>query len=207
MRYMTASIGMTPTPRSSVAASRAATETSGRQQKITTVMLVSQSGLEPWALTLPFRPGECSSFGIFRNLRVLECTAKFRAENYALKYPTAYIWTAPKTNRYVQIGDLMRVLGLVAVIGLFLSILDASAASADQCPARDSPIVTDRPDVTNSSLVVPQGSFQSENGISFSQRGGNHEFDGTESRLRWGIVRCLEVLVDLPTYLLPYAVR
>ena len=94
----------------------------------------------------------------------------------------------------------MRDLGSVALIGLFLSILDASAASADQCPARDSPIVTDRPDVTNSSLVVPQGSFQSENGNNFSQRGGNHEFDGTESRLRWGIVPCLEVLVDLPTY-------
>ena len=94
----------------------------------------------------------------------------------------------------------MRDLGSVALIGLFLSILDASAASADQCPSRDSPIVTDRPDVTNSSLVVPQGSFQSENGINFSQRAGNHEFDGTESRLRWGIVRCLEVLVDLPTY-------
>jgi len=73
----------------------------------------------------------------------------------------------------------MRVLGSVALIGLFLSILDASAASADQCPARDSPIATDRPDVTNSSLVVPQGSFQSENGINFSQRSGNHEFDGT----------------------------
>ena len=94
----------------------------------------------------------------------------------------------------------MRFLGLVALIGLFLSIVDASAASADQCPARESPIATDRPDVTNSSLVVPQGSFQSENGINFSQRGGSHEFDGTESRLRWGVVPCLEVLVDLPTY-------
>ena len=31
MRYMTAGIGMTPTPRSSLAASRAPTETSGRQ--------------------------------------------------------------------------------------------------------------------------------------------------------------------------------
>ena len=28
----------------------------------------------------------------------------------------------------------------------------------------------------------------------------NHEFDGTNSRLRWGIAPCLEVLVDLPTY-------
>jgi hypothetical protein len=94
----------------------------------------------------------------------------------------------------------MRDLGSVALIGLFLSILGASAASADQCPSRDSPIVTDRPDVTNSSLVVPEGSFQSENGINFIQRGGSHEFDGTESRLRWGVVPCLEVLVDLPTY-------
>jgi hypothetical protein len=69
------------------------------------------------------------------------------------------------------------------------------------------PIVTDRPDVTNSSLVVPQGSFQSENGINFSQRGGNHEFDGTESRLRWGIVPCLECWSTSPHMLLPYAVR
>lgn len=96
----------------------------------------------------------------------------------------------------------MQFLGLVALIGLFLSIVDASAASADQCPARESPIVTDRPDVTNSSLVVPRGSFQSENGINFSQRGGSHEFDGTESRLRWGVVPCLEVLIHGgPSYL------
>ena len=95
----------------------------------------------------------------------------------------------------------MRFLGFATLIGLSLSILGAStAASADQCLQKESPIRTDRPDVTNSSLVVPQGSFQSENGINFSQREGNHEFDGTNSRLRWGIAPCLEVLVDLPTY-------
>jgi hypothetical protein len=101
----------------------------------------------------------------------------------------------------------MRFLGLVALIGLFLSILDASAASADQCPARGSPIVTDRPDVTNSSLVVPQGSFQSENGINFRQRGGNHEFDGTESRLRWASCAAWRCWSTSPHILLPYAVR
>jgi hypothetical protein len=94
----------------------------------------------------------------------------------------------------------MRFLGLAALIGLSFSVLGASAASADQCPQKESPIRTDRPDVTNSSVVVPQGSFQSENGINFSQRDGDHEFDGTNSRLRWGIAPCLEVLVDLPTY-------
>jgi hypothetical protein len=48
----------------------------------------------------------------------------------------------------------MRFLGLAALIGLSLYILGASAASADQCPQKESPIRTDRPDVTNSSVVV-----------------------------------------------------
>ena len=94
----------------------------------------------------------------------------------------------------------MRFLGTAALIGLSLSVLGASAASADQCPQKESPIGTDRPDVTNSSLVVPQGSFQNENGINFSQRDGDREFDGSDSRLRWGVAPCLEILVDIPTY-------
>ena len=85
-------------------------------------------------------------------------------------------------------------------IGGFLSILYASAAFADQCPQKENPIETDRPDVTNSSLVLPQGSFQDESGIDFTKRDGGHEFDGTDSRLRWGIAPCLEVLVDIPSY-------
>jgi len=94
----------------------------------------------------------------------------------------------------------MRFLGSAALIGLSLPVLSASAAPADQCPQKESPIATDRPDVTNSSLVIPQGSFQNENGINFTQRDGGHSFDGTNSRLRWGIAPCLEVLVDIPTY-------
>jgi hypothetical protein len=94
----------------------------------------------------------------------------------------------------------MRLLGPAALIGLSLAVPGASAAFADQCPQKDSPIATDRPDITNSSLVVPLGSFQNENGINFSQRDGGHEFDGANSRLRWGIAPCLEILVDTPTY-------
>src|SRR5580658_10000523 len=86
-----------------------------------------------------------------------------------------------------------------ALMGLSFAVRGASAAAADQCPQKESPITTDRPDVTNSSLVVPQGSFQNENGINFSQRDGSHEFDGTNSRLRWGILPCFEILVDIPT--------
>jgi Putative MetA-pathway of phenol degradation len=94
----------------------------------------------------------------------------------------------------------MRFPGLAALTGLPLLILGVSPASADQCPQAESPIATDRPDVTNSSQVVPKGSFQSENGMNVSQRDGGHAFDGTNSRLRLGVAPCLEVLVDLPTY-------
>jgi Putative MetA-pathway of phenol degradation len=90
--------------------------------------------------------------------------------------------------------------GIAALIGLSLSAFVASAAAAEQCPGKDSPIDTDRPDVTNSSVVLPQGSFQSESGINFSQRDGDHAFDGTDSRLRRGVAPCLEILVDIPTY-------
>src|ERR1700676_5801217 len=73
-------------------------------------------------------------------------------------------------------------------------------AKGNSCPSTKGEIDTDRPDVTNSSLVVPASSLQSENGINLSQRDGGRLVDGTNTRLRAGISTCLEFLVDLPTY-------
>ena len=73
-------------------------------------------------------------------------------------------------------------------------------ARADSCPTAKDEIATDRPDVTNSSLVVPVGSFQSENGVNASARDGGRSIDGTNTRLRAGIADCLEFLIDVPTY-------
>ena len=73
-------------------------------------------------------------------------------------------------------------------------------ARADSCPTAKDEIATDRPDVTNSSLVVPVGSLQNENGVNVSSRDGGQSIDGTNSRWRLGIAPCLEVLVDVPTY-------
>jgi len=87
--------------------------------------------------------------------------------------------------------------GRLLVVFLALSVADARAES---CPQPSEEIATDRPDVTNSSLVVPVGSFQSENGLNLSSRDGGRTGDGTNSRWRLGIAPCLEVLVDLPTY-------
>ncbi len=74
------------------------------------------------------------------------------------------------------------------------------AARAESCPTAKDEIATDRPDVTNSSLVVPMGSLQNENGVNFSARDRGQTIDGTNSRWRLGIAPCLEVLVDVPTY-------
>jgi Putative MetA-pathway of phenol degradation len=90
---------------------------------------------------------------------------------------------------------------LVALLGfLTLPVGAGAAAAADACPQPGSEIATDRPDVTNSSLMVPRGSFQQENGVNIAGRDGGQVVDGTNTRLRLGIAECLEVLVDVPAY-------
>jgi outer membrane putative beta-barrel porin/alpha-amylase len=76
------------------------------------------------------------------------------------------------------------------------------AGAADLCPTSADEIATDRPDVTNSSLVVPYGSLQAENGIDWTVKHASNVFDGTNTRVRLGIAHCTEFLVDAPTYFL-----
>jgi outer membrane putative beta-barrel porin/alpha-amylase len=85
---------------------------------------------------------------------------------------------------------------------LLAAFLIASEVRADTCPRAAEEIATDRPDVTNSSIVVPVGSLQSENGVNTSAQYGRQGVDGTNSRWRLGIVPCLELLVDLPSYVI-----
>ena len=89
----------------------------------------------------------------------------------------------------------MRLAALVAA-----SLAGIGSAAAAECTQPDSPIETDRPDATNSSVVVPVGSLQNENGIDTSGDHGATILNGANSRWRLGIAPCLEVLVDLPTY-------
>src|SRR4030081_3027645 len=87
-----------------------------------------------------------------------------------------------------------------AVLLALLVCHGTTSAKADSCPSAKDEISTDRPDVTNSSLVVPTGSLQIENGVNFSARDGSRFVDGTNTRLRAGVAHCLEVLLDVPTY-------
>jgi hypothetical protein len=86
-----------------------------------------------------------------------------------------------------------------AALSLLLVLIPRLAA-AGECPSPSSEIATDRPDVTNSSQVVPVGSLQGENGINSTGNGIEKTIDGTNSRLRLGVAPCFEILVDLPNY-------
>ena len=91
-----------------------------------------------------------------------------------------------------------RALRFAVLVAASVACIDPVAAA--ECTHPDAPIETDRPDVTNSSIVVPAGSLQNENGIDTSRDHGANIFNGTNSRWRLGIAPCLEVLVDLPNY-------
>jgi hypothetical protein len=75
-----------------------------------------------------------------------------------------------------------------------------TTSAADGCPTSADEISTDRPDVTNSSVVVPYGSLQVENGVDWTVTQRSNVVSGSETRLRLGVARCTEVIADVPTY-------
>ena len=89
---------------------------------------------------------------------------------------------------------------LTSVIAILLVIGRPATSIASECPGRVRPIEADRPDVTNSSVVVPRGSLQVENGVNWAVYQTVQLLDGSETRIRVGAFRCGEVLVDLPNY-------
>jgi hypothetical protein len=62
------------------------------------------------------------------------------------------------------------------------------------------PIATDRPAVTNSSVVVPAGSLQGENGFLETGSQGQSVLDGTESLVRFGVAKRAELRLMVPDY-------
>ena len=64
----------------------------------------------------------------------------------------------------------------------------ALQAKAQTCGANaQTPIATDRPQITNSSVVVPCGSLQFENGFQETSNAGQRSFDLPETAVRFGI--------------------
>jgi hypothetical protein len=79
-----------------------------------------------------------------------------------------------------------------------LIVVGAGRASADDNSS--SPIATDRPAVTDSSIVVPAGSLQFENGFADTASYGQRALDGSETLLRFGVASKTELRLMAPDY-------
>src|SRR5277367_3607308 len=88
------------------------------------------------------------------------------------------------------------VLFLAVIVGIL-----APQARAQTCGANSqSTIATDRPQVTSSSIVVPCGSLQFENGFQETGNGGQKTFDLPETAVRFGIPHKAELRLTVPDY-------
>jgi hypothetical protein len=63
-----------------------------------------------------------------------------------------------------------------------------------------SPIATDRPAVTDSSVVVPSGSLQVENGVQTTTAASERTIDGPESLVVFGLTGATELRFTVPDY-------
>ena len=84
--------------------------------------------------------------------------------------------------------------------GLSFAAFSAVTCAQSLPVAADSDIVTDRPDVTESSIVVPKGSLQIENGITWTTDRRLQTFDGPESLMRFGLATRTEFRITVPNY-------
>ena len=83
------------------------------------------------------------------------------------------------------------------VASVVVAITARHASGSDPSAA---PIATDRPAVTDSSVVVPPGSIQAENGFAETESQGQRTFDGPETLLRFGVGLRTELRFTAPGY-------
>jgi|SRR5579872_269885 len=80
-------------------------------------------------------------------------------------------------------------------------ILGRANADAQTAPPTDSQIVTDRPDITESSIVIPKGSLQLENGLTWTTDHGTQYLDASETLIRIGLLARTEFRIVAPNLL------
>jgi hypothetical protein len=100
-----------------------------------------------------------------------------------------------------EVAPFMPVRILVSAL-VYTLIAGAPAGAQDQAatnPASSS-ITTDRPSVTDASIVVPAGSVQLENGFEDSVTQGLRTLDGPETLVRVGLLSRTEVRFYVPDY-------
>ena len=86
---------------------------------------------------------------------------------------------------------------------LILSLAGPAKLHGQDQPASGNspvPIATDRPTFANSSIVVPSGSLQAENGILDTSNLGRNILDGPETLVRFGVAAKTELRLTVPNY-------
>ena len=83
---------------------------------------------------------------------------------------------------------------------LLLTLLGVVSRAQSVPAGVDSGIVTDRPDVTEASIVVPKGSLQFENGMTWTRDHERQALDLSETLIRLGISAKTEIRMVLPNY-------
>ena len=83
---------------------------------------------------------------------------------------------------------------------LLFAVLFGARAQSQQLTT-EAAIVTDRPDVTESSLVIPKGSVQFENGITWTKNHGDQVLDLSETLIRVGLLNRTEIRLVVPNYI------
>ena len=104
-----------------------------------------------------------------------------------------------KADLAISFGISKTTICSVARSTLILLLLSLNIAWAQE-PEPTPAIVTDRPDVTESSIVVPKGSLQFENGITSTTDHGNQSVDFSETLVRFGISAKAELRAVVPNY-------
>jgi len=84
------------------------------------------------------------------------------------------------------------------LIACMLVLIASGHAAGDD--GTQAPIATDRPSTTASSVVVPLGSLQAENGLADTEAQGQHTLDGPETLLRFGLLSKTELRLTAPNY-------
>lgn len=93
------------------------------------------------------------------------------------------------------------VLLLCLAAGTVAGRAQTGSAEAWSCGAdAQSTISTDRPQITSSSIVVPCGSLQFENGFRETSAGGQDAYDLPEMSVRFGVLRKTELRFGVPDY-------
>ncbi len=88
----------------------------------------------------------------------------------------------------------------VLLLLIVAGTLGAQAQNGGCGSNAQSTIVTDRPQITSSSIVVPCGSLQFENGFQETSAGGQQSYDLPETSIRFGIARKTELRYMVPDY-------